>query len=731
MAQEDQPIDQLYNSFDRGLYKITGEEEEDSILDSLSADASANNSANVSVSASDVASGISTATTNQATGTLQSGKTTFDNTVAGYIIGFDPTSGLTKFYIGNSTSYFNWDGNNLNVVGGVNVSSINIPDNVTANSFHVDSSGNAWWGATTLGASTAKILDTGAASFSSMTITGGSVATVALNKAVQGWSSDIVFSSASATQVNWSSGHIIMQDTTVYTISSGNTGTMATLTYIFLDLNVSTTVLQTTATYSSATGDGRVLIATAQNNATGASVIPLGGSQPIINGTSQITANSIIGGNIAASTITASNLTVSQLSAISANLGSITAGSININSGTSSIDSSGNAIFKSIQVGGSSVLYTISDQGIFSYGDGSDGTATCDGSTSVAGMSLAGSTYTLTRDVYFSSLTINNGVTVNPNGYRIFVKVTLTVNGAISGNGANGATGSNGATGTAGTGTVSGGAGATTTSALPDGYLKGSLAGPAGGTGGNGGSGASSTAGSNGTSGVNTTNSIGSNAVAAGSAGTGGIGDLTGGHNTGPGSVGTPGTVTASNVKLIANWHLATLLDISSSGSTVKFDNSASGAGGPGAGAGEGNQDGGSPTKGGAGGGGGAAGTNGRPVAIYAHNIVIGASGSITSNGGNGGGGGIGGAGATANGHASGGGGGGGGGSAGNGGPVILVYNMITNSGTISSNAGTGGTGGAGGAKGAGGSGTATNGTSGSNGSNGTAGTLYEFQISL
>lgn len=69
------------------------------------------------------------------------------------------------------------------------------------------------------------------------------------------------------------------------------------------------------------------------------------------------------------------------------------------------------------------------------YGDGSDGTATCDGSTSVAGMTLSGSTYALSRDVYFASLTVNSGISVYVNGFRVFVSGTLTLNGTIESNG--------------------------------------------------------------------------------------------------------------------------------------------------------------------------------------------------------------------------------------------------------------------------------------------------------
>lgn len=57
--------------------------------------------------------------------------------------------------------------------GAIQATSIDIPDTTTANSFHVDGDGNAWWGATTLAGSTAKVLNTGVATFSDVNINGG------------------------------------------------------------------------------------------------------------------------------------------------------------------------------------------------------------------------------------------------------------------------------------------------------------------------------------------------------------------------------------------------------------------------------------------------------------------------------------------------------------------------------------------------------------------------------
>jgi hypothetical protein len=334
------------------------------------------------------------------------------------------------------------------------------------------------------------------------------------------------------------------------------------------------------------------------------------------------------------------------------------------------ITESGAAVFQNVQIGGTTIQYVITDDGYRSFGDASDGSATISVNT------------TLSADKYYSDLTINTGVTLNPGGYRIFVKGTLTLNGTakIARNGNNGGNG--------GTTVAGGTAGGTAGAALADGYLKGSVAGAAGASS----IGRDNASGLGGVAGTNTSNSLGSNGAASGNSNNG--------VSAGGASGVSGGTATASNVKLIANWHLATLLDVSSSGSTVKFDNSAGAAGGASGGGGAGAS--------GASGGGGA--SSGGVIAIYARNIIIGASASITAIGGNGGAGGLG----NVNNGAGGGGGGG------NGGIIILIYNTISNAGTLTVTAGTGGTGGASGA-----SGTATA------GANGTAGTTYSFQLSL
>jgi len=75
---------------------------------------------------------------------------------------------------------------------------------------------------------------------------------------------------------------------------------------------------------------------------------------------------------------------------------------------------------------------------IGTFGDGSDGAVTLDGTTTFNSFSsLAGSTYTLTRDVFATSLTVNNTVILQPAGYRIFCTGAFSNAGTVSYPGAN------------------------------------------------------------------------------------------------------------------------------------------------------------------------------------------------------------------------------------------------------------------------------------------------------
>ena len=137
------------------------------------------------------------------------------------------------------------------------------------------------------------------------------------------------------------------------------------------------------------------------------------------------------------------------------------------------------------------------------FGNGSDGAVTFDGSTDYASFSSrSGSTYTLTRSVYATTIVVNNGVTVKtvgsgPTNMPIVARYSITNNGTISAKGAD----ASGPTGGTSGGTtliaggilqrgVSGGAGATTNAVGSNGSSAfGSAVAQRGGAGGNGGAG--------------------------------------------------------------------------------------------------------------------------------------------------------------------------------------------------------------------------------------------------
>lgn len=81
------------------------------------------------------------------------------------------------------------------------------------------------------------------------------------------------------------------------------------------------------------------------------------------------------------------------------------------------------------------VASLVSAQWIF--GNGADGTLTFDGvTTPLAGATLSGSTYTMTRDIFCHNCTVNNGVNITGQ-YRFYDDGTLTLNGIIHSNGNN------------------------------------------------------------------------------------------------------------------------------------------------------------------------------------------------------------------------------------------------------------------------------------------------------
>jgi hypothetical protein len=252
------------------------------------------------------------------------------------------------------------------------------------------------------------------------------------------------------------------------------------------------------------------------------------------------------------------------------------------------------------------------------FGDGSDGAVTISSNTS------------LTRDMYYSSLTVNAGVTLSPNGWRIFCTGTANILGTIDASGGNG-TASAGASG-GGPGAAGGGANA---------VIAQGAAGTTGGI----------TAGTVGNAGGPYLVDPSVNS---------GAGGASGGGNAGGGAGAQSRMV--GGVAQFRNSANAILAEGITSGIVIgRLGGGASG----GSGAGDG-------TNRGGGGGGGASG-----IVIVA--AVLAGNGTIAAKGGNGGG-----PGTTGN---------CGGGGGGNGGSIILVTTSNTFTGTITAAGGTGGAG--------------------------------------
>jgi hypothetical protein len=139
-----------------------------------------------------------------------------------------------------------------------------------------------------------------------------------------GWTQDCVFSSTNETTVSWTAGTFSTSALVDYNISSGNTGVMGARTYIYLDIEASTTEYQTTTTAADSVGDNKCLIAVAENNTGGAILQVFGGAGGVFLSGSDIVAGSVTADQIAANTITAGNIQAGTITATEIDTSSIT-----------------------------------------------------------------------------------------------------------------------------------------------------------------------------------------------------------------------------------------------------------------------------------------------------------------------------------------------------------------------------------------------------------------------
>lgn len=225
--------------------------------------------------------------------------------------------------------------------------------------------------------------------------------------------------------------------------------------------------------------------------------------------------------------------------------------------------------------GGTGYPYVIANA---EYGDGSDGAQTFDGTTTILGMVPSANVYTMTRDIYLSSSTINSGVTIETASFRLFCQGTLTNNGTIDNSGASGS-------------------GATAGAGVPFGTLFGSDGG-----------------GGNGATGVGINGLVGGICNLGGSGGNGGSG----------GSVGGPGGVVVPPSALYPYPRTPIIaipfytLDLMNDNEIINYASGGGGGGGGGDGVNSG-------------GGGGA---SGGPILLIV--LYFAGTGTISSNGGNG-----------------------------------------------------------------------------------------------
>ncbi len=159
-------------------------------------------------------------------------------------------------------------------------------------------------------------VNTNAETINGSQITPGTIPQPVLDIANWGWTQTCAFSVVDGDTVSWGSGNFKSADGTQnFSISAGSTGNMTLETYIYLDINVSTTAYQITTNILTPIGIGKVLIA----------VCKAGSPTATYN---LVQATQIVSDNILANTIVAQKMNVAILSAITANLGTITAGTI-------------------------------------------------------------------------------------------------------------------------------------------------------------------------------------------------------------------------------------------------------------------------------------------------------------------------------------------------------------------------------------------------------------------
>lgn len=207
--------------------------------------------------------------------------------------------------------------------------------------------------------------------------------------------SSLTFSASDSDTVAWTSGSIVVvvdeSNTTTYSITAGNTGNMAALTYIYLDPSVSTTVLQTSTTASDAAGENIVLVGIAE---------PSGS-----------TSDAAFYPSIGAPGLNEAHLSVVSLSALVADMGTLTAGKIDVGSIEINADTE-RILFGSASAPLTGVGIFVGKDGTdyeFRVGDPSGDMIHWDGSALSVGGTITASSFTASAVTFDGSLTMELG----------------------------------------------------------------------------------------------------------------------------------------------------------------------------------------------------------------------------------------------------------------------------------------------------------------------------------
>jgi len=243
------------------------------------------------------------------------------------------------------------------------------------------------------------------------------------------WNFTGTFSASDDDTVAWTSGTLKVSSGNTYSIGAGTTLNMSAKTYIYFNLGGDDTEFVVTSTASNSVGDGRILIAVAEDGADEATFMMMNDHQMNIT-TSNIAAGAITANEISAGTITASKMNVTQLHSIAADLGTISAGTITLNS--SGHIKSGQTAYNT-----GTGFWLGRDGGVakFSIGDPSSRHLTWDGSDlNINGYSST-NIGTFGGDGSDGALSISSGTaTLDASGARVLVKnyTSVSITGTAS-----------------------------------------------------------------------------------------------------------------------------------------------------------------------------------------------------------------------------------------------------------------------------------------------------------